>query len=97
MVVTILLKLWDTSRRSLVLTWNLSAGLVSDGWELDRSSTLLVARGRSTIGGVLAFSRYGGGSGTILLCLSLVLLFLLASLPLLSDLLEFYDTCMLVC
>ena len=95
-VVAVLLELLNTARGSLVLTWNLSAGLIADGWELDGSTSLLVTWGRSAIAGVWAFGRNGGGSGTLFISLSLVLLLLLASLPLLSNLLEFCKEHMLV-
>ena len=88
MVVAVLLQLLNTARGSLVLTRNLSARLVADGWELNGSTSLLVTRGRS-IAGTLTISRNGGGTGALLISLALVLLLLLASLPLLSNFLEF--------
>lgn len=96
MVVAILLKLLNTSGWSLVLTRYLGTGLISDGWKLNlRGTTLLVARwwlsavvALLTIGGVVLGS---GSTSALLICLALVLLLLFASLPLLANLLEFYE------
>jgi len=88
-LATIALELLDAARWSLVLAWYLSPGLVADGWELNRSTWLLIAS-RSIVGRVLSISRDDGGSGTLILGLALVLLLLLASLPFLADFLELY-------
>ena len=94
-LAAVLLELLNATSRSLVLTWNLSAGLVADRRKLNRAT--LGITGRRTIRS-LAISRDGSSASTILVGLALVLLFLLASLPLLSDLLEFYKKqCVSVC
>lgn len=86
-VVAVLLELLNAGGGSLILTWDLSAGLVADGRQLNGSTAGWVSRGRSSIAGGLAFSG-DSSAGTLIVSLSLVLLFLLACLPFLSDLLE---------
>jgi len=93
-LATIALELLDAARWSLVLAWYLSPGLVADGWELNRSTWLLIAS-RSIVGRVLSISRDDGGSGTLILGLALVLLLLLASLPFLADFLELFRSALL--
>jgi len=87
-VVAILLELLNATGRSLVLAWNLSTWLVANWGKLNRSTTLLIT-GSGGISRLLAFSRDSGSSGTLLVGLALILLFLLPSLPLLSNLFEF--------
>jgi hypothetical protein len=86
--VAVLLELLNASRGSLVLARDLRARLVADGWELNRTASLLITRSRGTIGRGLTIRRDSSGSGTLFIGLSLVLLFLLAGFPLLSDFLE---------
>lgn len=88
MVVAVLLQLLHTTRRGLVLARDLRAGLVADGRELDGPARLLVAGRGGPIGGVLAIGGHSGSARALLFGLPLVLLLLLASFPLLSDLLE---------
>jgi len=90
MTVAVLLELLNAARGSLVLARDLCARLVADGWELNGTASLLITRGRGNFGGGLPICRDGSGSGTLLIGLSLVLLLLLASLPLLSDFLELW-------
>jgi hypothetical protein len=93
LVMTVLLKLLNTARWSLVLARNLSTRLVTDRRKLNRSASLRVAGRRlSAVVGVLSvwWTRLGSGStGSLFLSLAVVVFLLLASLPLLSDLLEF--------
>jgi hypothetical protein len=70
----------------LVLARDLRARLVADGWGLDRPDSLLITSSRG--GGGLAIGKDSSGSGTLPIGLSMVFLFLLASLPLLSYFLE---------
>lgn len=88
--VAILLELLDAAGGSLVLAGDLGAGLVADGRELDGAARLLlVTWGSSTFrGGRLGVGGASSSTGTVVVGLALVLLFLLASLPLLADLLE---------
>jgi hypothetical protein len=88
-VVTILLKLLNTTRWSLVLAWNLRTRLVADGRKLDIAGALLVTRRWSAVWRALAISRNCSRSGSLILSFALVLFFLLSCLPLLSDLFEF--------
>lgn len=95
-IVAVLLKLLNTTGSGLILTRDLSTRLVSNRWELD-GSALLVTGSWCVIGGGLTIGGDGGSSGTLFFSLALVLLFLLASLPLLSDLLELcYKLCVSV-
>jgi len=87
MAIAIFLKLLNTTGGGLVLPGNLSARLVADWWELNRSG--LVSR-RGAALGILAISRASSSSLALLVLLSLVLFLLLASLPLLSDFLELF-------
>lgn len=89
-VAAIFLELLNTARSRLVLARNLSTRLITDWWKLNGSISL-IARSRSTVGG-LTIGRDSGSSSTLLVSLSLVLLLLLPGFPLLSDLLEFCDT-----
>ena len=99
MIVAVLLQLLDAARRGLVWTWDLSTWLVTDGWKLDLLATSLrVSWGslRVLVGCAVGGICLGGsGSSSLFFSLALVLFFLLASLPFLADLLEFYksDTC----
>lgn len=86
-VAAISLELLNVARWSLVLAWDLSTGLVTNGWELDRSTWLLVAS-RRIVGRVLTISWDDGGSCTLVIGLALVLLLLLAGLPFFADFLE---------
>lgn len=97
MVVAVLLQLLDTTRWCLVLTRDLSTRLITDGWQLDRASGLLVSSRRGVVVGVLAISRDDSGSSTLVFGLALVLLLLLAGLPLLPDLFEFCRRGALAC
>jgi hypothetical protein len=95
MTASIFLQLLNAARWGLVLAWNLSARLVSDRRELNLGGTALLIVGRwlSAIGRVLSLGWVVlGRSSTraLLFGLAGVLLLLLASLPLLADLLEFY-------
>jgi hypothetical protein len=74
-----------TSRRRCILRRDLIARLVADRWELDRASLI----GWGTVSRSLSFS-WSGSSGTIIIGLAGILLFLLASLPLLTNFLEFF-------
>ena len=96
-VVAVLLQLLNAAGWSLVLARDLSAGLVADRRELDRPASLLVARGRAIVGRALTIGGNSSSSGSLLFGLSLILLFLLAGLPLLSDLLEFCNKNGLAC
>ena len=91
MAVAVLLELLHTASGSLVLPWNLGAGLVADGRELDGAARLLLVA-RSSGGGVrrgrLGIGGASGSTSTVVVSLALVLLLLLAGLPLLADLLE---------
>jgi hypothetical protein len=93
MVVTVLLQLLDTTRWSLVLARDLSAGLVADRRELDLLATaLLIAGRRLSVVARRAIGRIGlgsSGSSTLLLSFTLVVFILLACFPFLADLLEF--------
>jgi hypothetical protein len=90
-VAAVLLELLDAAGRSLVLARDLVAGLVADRRKLDSAvGLLLVARGGSSVGWAGGVGRTGGGTGTVIVGLALVLLLLLASLPLLSD---FFELC----
>jgi hypothetical protein len=93
MVVTVLLKLLDTTRWGLILARDLSAGLIANRRKLDLLATALLIAGRrlSVIAG-RAISRVGlGGSGssTLFFSFALVLLLLLTCFPFLANLLEF--------
>ena len=88
-VVAVLLQLLNPARGGLILTGNLSARLVADRGELNRSARLWVARRRGSVGG-LPIRGNGRGSCTILISLTLILFLLLARLPLLSD---FFELC----
>jgi hypothetical protein len=95
-IVAVLLKLLNATGSGLILTRDLRARLVSNRWELD-GSALLVTGSWCTIGGGLTIGGDSGSSGTLFFSLALVLLLLLASLPLLSDLLELcYKLCVSV-
>jgi hypothetical protein len=85
-IVAVVLELLNGTRGSLGLARDLRARLVADGWGLTRPDSLLITRSRG--GGGLAIGRDSSGPGTLLISLSLVLLFLLASLPPLSYSLE---------
>lgn len=87
MAIAIFLKLLNTTGGCLVLPGNLGARLVADWRELDRSC--LVSRRGAAIG-ILAVSWARSRSLALLVLLPLVLFFLLASLPLLADLLELF-------
>jgi hypothetical protein len=94
-VVTVLLQLLDTTRWSLVLTGDLSTGLVANRRKLDLLATTLLIAGRRlsvvarrSIGGV---GLSGGSSSTFLLSLTLVLFLLLTCFPFLANLLEFCE------
>jgi hypothetical protein len=94
-VVTVLLQLLDTTRWSLILTGDLSAGLVADRRELDLLATALLIAGRRlsvvarrSVGGV---GLSGSGSSTFLFSLALVLFLFLACFPFLANLLEFCE------
>lgn len=89
MAVAILLQLLDAPSRGLVLTRNLSARLVSDRWELNRASSLLVSGAWSIVAGTLTIRRNSNSSCALLFSFALVLFLLLPCLPFLSDLLEF--------
>jgi hypothetical protein len=88
MIVAVLLQLLNTAGWGLVLARNLSARLVADRWQLDRSTSLLVARSRAIVGRALAIGGNCSSSGAFFVSLSLILLLLLSSLPLLPDFLE---------
>ena len=88
-VVAVLLKLLNTTGSRLVLARDLSTRLVSDRWQLD-GTALLVTGSWCAVGGWLTIGRDGSSSGTLFFSLALVLLFLLASLPLFSDLLKLW-------
>ncbi len=99
--VAVLLQLLNTTGWGLVLAGNLSTRLVADGRKLDlRASGLLVAgRWLGAVVGILSIRRvslHRGCASTLLFSLALVLFFLLASLPFLADLLEFYEDELLV-
>lgn len=93
--VAILLQLLHAASRSLILSGDLGAGLVADGRQLDGAARLLLLVAARGGGGVrrgrLGVGRAGRGTSTVVVGLALVLLFLLAGLPLLADLLELCD------
>lgn len=87
-VVAVLLELLDTTSGGLVLTRNLTGGLVANGGKLNRPCRLRVASGGSFARALVG--RDDGSAGTIIFLLALSFLLLLAGLPLLANLLEFY-------
>ena len=87
-IVAILLQLLNTAGWSLILARNLGTRLVANRRELDRPTSLLVARSRAIVGWALAVGGNCSSSGTLLVGLSLILFLLLACLPLLADFLE---------
>lgn len=95
-VLRVLLQLLNASGWSLVLAWDLSAWLVTDWWELNWLAAwllvtlwwLLLILWVLTILWWVGLSL--GGTLTVLLSLALGILLLLASLPLLANLLELY-------
>jgi hypothetical protein len=91
-VAAVLLQLLDAAGGGLVLTRDLGAGLVADGGQLDGAAGLRVAGTGGGIRGALGVGRAGSGPGAVVVGLALVLLLLLASLPLLADLLELCTT-----
>ena len=90
MIIAVFLELLHAAGWSLVLPRHLSTGLIADRGQLDGATCLLIAGRRRTFGR-LAVGRDRGSSSAILLGFALVLLLLLASLPLLADLLEFCE------
>lgn len=95
-LLRVLLQLLNATGWCLVLAWDLGAWLVTDWWKLNWLATwllvtlwwLLLILWVLTI---LWWVGLGlGGTLTVLLSLALGILLLLASLPLLADLLELY-------
>ena len=96
-VLRVLLQLLNASGWSLVLVWNLGAGLITDWWKLNWLATWLLVTlwWLLLVLWVLAILWWVGlglgGTLAVLLSLALGILLLLASLPLLANLLEFYS------
>ena len=100
MVLSVLCKLLNTSGWSLVLAWDLGAWLVTDRWKLNLAAAWLLVTTWCwwwslliLVWVVALWERWLlglslGSALTILLSLALGVLLLLASLPLLANLLE---------
>lgn len=99
--IAILLELLDSAGWGLVLARNLRARLIANRWKLDLSASRLLIPRRRLVAVVrvlsIGWARLDlGGTGTVVFGLALCVFLLLACLPFLSNLLEFWREAMLV-